>query len=85
MGRKLATNTTVEGTTYPAGTEVPAEVEALIDNPNAWNADKVVDAEGGTYSEPLAEVVDAGSPFGAADDADADEADDVEFDDDDDE
>lgn len=36
MGRKLAMFTTVDGDTYPAGTEVPDDVAKQITNPKAW-------------------------------------------------
>lgn len=37
-GKKLARNTTINGTTYEAGTVPPADVAKEITNPKAWEA-----------------------------------------------
>lgn len=39
MSKKLATNVTVEGTTYEAGSTVPKDVADKIDHPRAWSTD----------------------------------------------
>jgi hypothetical protein len=39
MSKKLAVNTTIAGTTYPAGSVPPADVAKLITNPKCWEGD----------------------------------------------
>jgi hypothetical protein len=39
MSKQLATNVTVEGTTYKAGSTVPKDVADKIDHPRAWATD----------------------------------------------
>lgn len=39
MSKKLATNVTVGGDTYKAGSTVPKDVADLIDHPRAWATD----------------------------------------------
>lgn len=53
MSKKLATNVTVGGDTYKAGSTVPKDVADLIDHPRAWATDDAASSsDSGTGNDP---------------------------------